>query len=344
MSDESIRDEILDRCLTRLLKGDTVDQVLAQYPEHAAALRPALEAATALREAPAPRPSGAARQLAMSRMTSQLAAERSRPAPAGVSAWLMRLRARPLAYQAAALAGGLALFAGLGFGATAATGTTPEPVRTFFGLSQESIRPLHFNGSVVSVSETALVIDTSDGHRTVTIGATSVLRRGDARIAWSDLRVGERVDVTASERAGQLTASLVLAGAAPAVPAGAPAQPDRAPASPGIEDHGLQVETAAPHKDGTPETEDNGGDDDGGDDHGGLPASTSTAGHEQEDDSEDAPHATSTPGVATKTPAHEDDDKPASTRTSEAEHEDEHETPEPPEIEPTEDHSSDDWH
>jgi hypothetical protein len=49
-------DNILDDCLERLLKGETIEQCLAEYPEHAAELEPLLRTALDTREAAAIKP------------------------------------------------------------------------------------------------------------------------------------------------------------------------------------------------------------------------------------------------------------------------------------------------
>ena len=50
-------DNILDECLERvLIKGETVEQCLAQYPEHAAELEPLLRTALETKEAVAIKP------------------------------------------------------------------------------------------------------------------------------------------------------------------------------------------------------------------------------------------------------------------------------------------------
>ncbi len=320
---------MIAQAIDRLLAGERAADILAAYPGEADALRPMLESAQALRGTPRPQPSPAARQLAMSRMLAQVGTERGRPESVGVFAWLGTLRARPLAFQGMAIAGALVLFAGLGIGASAATGTTPEPVRTFFRLPDDSGRTVHLSGTVVSVSADTLVIESAGGRSTVALSASTVVRRGDARVALSQLYAGEHVEVTANDRSGRLTATLIAAAALPGATPGTTPPEEPAGGSPAIapDDHGGGTETESLHEDATPEIEEHGGEDSGA--HTAQPGSSATAsGHE--DEGGDDGHATATaPAVATKTPATSASKTPAATRTHESE--DGNGTPEPTE-------------
>jgi hypothetical protein len=338
MSDHGTQDEMIARAIERLLAGEPMDDVLAAHPGQTAGLRPLLESAQALRGVPRPQPSAAARHLAMSRMFAQVDTERGRPEPAGLLAWVGTLRARPLAFQAMAVGGALVLFAGLGIGASAATGTTPEPVRTLFRLPDDAGRTVHLSGAVVSVRQDTLVIDTAGAQSTVALSNATIVRRGTTRVAWSDLRAGERVDVTANDRSGRVTATLIDAAALPAATPGA-SQQQQSGGTPAIapdSQHDGGVETESPHEDATPEVEEHGGEDE--DAHTAQPGSSATPkGHE--DEGGDDGHQSSTPDpAATSTPAPAASKTPGATRTREPEHE----TPEPEATEPPEPGGSDD--
>ena len=340
MSDEGTQDEMIARAIERLLTGEPVADVLAAYPAQAAALRPLLESAQALREVPRPQASPAARQLAMSRMLAQVGAERGRAEPRGVLAWLGTLRARPLAFQAMAVGGALVLFAGLGIGASAATGTTPQPVRTLFRLPDDSGRTVHLSGAVVSVTEDTLVIDTAGARSTVALSNSTIVRRGETRAVWSELRAGEHVDVTANDRSGRVTATLIDAETLAAPTPDASHQQQQAGSTPAITpDSHLDdgVETESPHEDATPEVEDHGGGENDGA-HTAQPGSSATAEGHEDEGGDDGHHTATPPPAATNTWAPAAGKTPSATRTRESE--DEHETPEP--TEPPEPSGSDD--
>lgn len=73
-------DEMLSRCLADLETGRaTIDECLARYPEHAAALRPLLRTALAVRSLPAVEPAPEFLAAAQTRMQNLIAA-RQRPA------------------------------------------------------------------------------------------------------------------------------------------------------------------------------------------------------------------------------------------------------------------------
>lgn len=311
MSDELTRQEIVDRCIERLLDGESLDDVLASYAGRGAELLPLLKAAGALVAAPSPQPSPAARSLAMSRMLAQVATEARQPKPEGVFAWLGTMRARPLAFQAVAVAGAVVLFAGLGIGASAATGTTPAPVRTLFRLPDDSPRSVRLNGAVLSASDTTLVIDTPDGERTIALSSSTSLLRGSLPIAWSDLDSGDVVNVTGTDRDGHIVAKLV---SVPAVPTATPTTGLPTLGATPRPDDGDRTET--PRGDCTPE---DGG---GADNHTPeQPEASSTAGHADENHSA-TPEATKSPEVEgsrtpepTKSPEQEHDGTPGPTQT-----------------------------
>jgi hypothetical protein len=266
-------EDILDRCLARVLAGESLDDVLRDHAAAAAELRPLLLRAAALRAVPIPEPGGVARMAAMSRMlaTSRDAAERYQPA--GVFALLGSLRARPLAFQAVAAAAAIALLGSAGLGASAATGTTPEPVRIFFRLPDTSDSSVRAHGTVVSASASALVIDEDGTQRTFLLDAGTSVTRDGAHVTWIDLLASETVDVRATRRAdGELAAREVRAKELPAADRATPdaeggtsstnaSPPARAPDARGTE------HPDDSHSDRTPGTTD---------DHGGVPSESET--------------------------------------------------------------------
>jgi hypothetical protein len=226
--------ESIDECVQRLLEGESLDDVLMSHPGMGAQLLPALEPAIALLQTPLVEPSPLARNSAMNAMMRQVRKEAARPAPAGVFRWLGSLRARPLAFQSLAVAGALVLFGGLGIGASAATGTTPAPVRSFFRISSESEHKVHLGGAIVSIGDGSLVIRTESGDRTLLLTASTIIDRGGQKVDASGLRVGEDVEVTGVERpdggviARQVREACAGApGRAAVFPAGTPRPPRR---------------------------------------------------------------------------------------------------------------------
>lgn len=320
------QEDIIDECIERLLGGEPLDAVLRSHPGAGAGLRAALEPALALLQAPLATPSPAAANRAMNAMLRQVRAETDRPQPAGVFAWLGTLRARPLAFQGLAVAGAIMVFGGLGIGASAATGTTPEPVRTIFRISSDSESSVHLRGTIVSIDASALLLNTERGTRTVLLSSSTVVRRGSERASVADLLAGEEVDVTASASSdGSVTARTVHAKAAPAAIATPSADATAPPA-------------VAPLGDGH-ETPD--GSDDGGDGrHDGTPRAGETEGPDDgeataeptSDDGEETPDAESTKAGddhegESKTPEHSDKTKtPDSDETHEPEPTSDHES------------------
>jgi hypothetical protein len=264
-------EEILDRCLARILAGESPDDVLRDHPSAAEELRPLLVRAAVLSAVPIPEPDGVARMAAMSRMlaTAHDAAERYQPV--GVFAWLGSLRARPLAFQAVAAVAAIALLGSAGLGASAATGTTPGPVRVFFRLPDTSDSSVRAHGAVVSASAAALVIDEDGSQRTFLLDAGTSVTRGDTHVTWTELLVGETVDVRATLRAdGELAAREVRAKELPAS-----ATPD---AEGGTSSTNASPLAGTPEARGTEHPDDSHSDRTPGtiDDHGGVPSGSET--------------------------------------------------------------------
>jgi len=308
------QEDIIDECIERLLGGEPLDAVLRSHPGAGAGLRAALQPALALLQAPLATPSPAAENRAMNVMLRQVRAEADRSQPAGVFAWLGTLRARPLAFQGLAVAGAIMVFGGLGIGASAATGTTPEPVRTIFRISSDSESSVHLRGTIVSIDASALLLNTERGARTVLLSSSTVVRRGSERASVADLLAGEEVDVTASASSdGSVTARTVHAKAAPAAIATPSADASAPPAA--VPSGGESPETPEGEhggggddgEHGTPGAGETEGPDDGeataeptSDDEGGegTPEASSTNegdGHDGESKTPDHPDGTKTP-------------------------------------------------
>jgi hypothetical protein len=310
--DGELQEDVIDRCIQRLLQGEPLDRVLRSYPDQQPQLRAALQPAIALLQSNTPDPSPRSEYAAMSAMMRQVHVEADRPELPGVIRWLGTLRARPLAYQALAVVAAIALFGSIGLGASAATGAAPEPVRTFLGISS-SPPTVRLNGPIVTVDSQALVVRTATGDRSIEISAQTMIRRGNQRIDAANLSSGEAVLVTASEmRDGSLVAREVRA-ALPPTPTdtaviGVPAlsQPD-------------DSATDTPNEDGA-------GEGDHGSDHGGNTTSTPAPDdrHGEDEKHAETPAASATPKGdeehSTSTPEHAE-------KTSEPEHGDPTPTP-----------------
>ena len=81
MKKSSEFENILDECLERLIKGETVEQCLESYPEQALELEPLLRTAQATREASAIAPRAEFRARARYEFTSALHAGVSKKKP-----------------------------------------------------------------------------------------------------------------------------------------------------------------------------------------------------------------------------------------------------------------------
>jgi len=321
-------EDIIDECIERLLNGESLDDVLRSQPGAGAELRAALQPALALLQAPLAKPSPAAENRAMNAMLRQVRAEADRPQPAGVFAFLGTLRARPLAFQGLAVAGAIMVFGGLGIGASAATGTTPEPVRTIFRISSDSESSVHLRGTIVSIDASALLLNTEHGTRTVLLSSSTVVRRGSQRTSVADLAAGEEVDVTASASSdGSVTARTVHAKAAPAAIATPSADASAPPAVAPSGDDGPETPEGDDgddgRHDGTPRAGETEGPDDGEataeptlDDEGedGTPEASST----EEGDDHDGESKTPDHSDETKTPEHDDSQGPEPTSDHES--------------------------
>jgi hypothetical protein len=234
MKTDTLLGEIIDRCVQRLANGEAFDAVLRSYPEHADELRVLLTPAQTMLRAPIPEARPAATTLALNRMLSEVQTAAARPrSRAFLLAWLGSLRARPLAYQAMAIAGAVALFSGVSLGATAATGGGSSPVRRILRISSDSQRKVTLKGSIVALQGDTLMLRPEAGAatdvRTIAISAsTKILRQGHP-IARADLRLGDTVEIDGTIHNGdniEATAIRTDGAAARAAASTAPAEPD----------------------------------------------------------------------------------------------------------------------
>ena len=297
------QEDILDRCIQRLLQGEPLDRVLRSYPDQQPQLRTALEPALALLRSNTPEPSPHAQYAAMNAMMRQVHTEAERPELPGVFRWLGTLRARPLAFQALAVVAAIAVFSSIGLGASAATGTAPEPVRNFLGISSNSMS-VRMTGPIISLRGGMLMIHTAAGDRSIEITSATTVRRGANQIDVTGLLNGETVLVTATEmRDGTLVARDVRAADLPTPTntaiIGVPALPqsdDTATGTPSEEPAGGDDR----RDDGTSSTPVPGDRHDDGE-HAGTPEVSATSKSDDE-------HATRTPdhGDTTSEPEHHD--------------------------------------
>lgn len=309
------QEDILDGCIQRLLQGEPLDRVLRSYPDQMPRLRAELEPALSLLRSNTPEPSPRAEYAAMNAMMRQVRTEADRPELPGVIRWLGTLRARPLAFQALAVIAAITVFGSIGIGASAATGTTPEPVRNLLGMPSNT-KIVSVTGSIVSIENRMLVVRTGAGVRSIEISSATTVRRGGQLVDVSSLTAGEMVVVTASEmHDGSLVAREIRAAAPPTrtntAVIGAPVLPQAEGTSTGTPtDDGFRDDS---HEDGAVSTPVPGDRHDDEDEHTGTPEVSATSTHDDE-------HATSTPdhedmtsepehGDATRTPTSGSDDE-----------------------------------
>ena len=115
-------DKLLDECIDRMTRGETLEQCLAAYPQHAAELKPLLEAAFGIVDATEQVPGKAAKAEARRRFNEALVAKREHvPWLDRVLAPLALSRARALATVTVTV-----FVAILGLAVYGALGTEPE--------------------------------------------------------------------------------------------------------------------------------------------------------------------------------------------------------------------------
>jgi hypothetical protein len=179
--DDGVAD-ILETCLDRLAGGASVDECLAVYPAHRAALEPALRAASGLMQLPRPAMPAHTRAALEAQMLARAAARRAAPAahqpwwridPSAILAGILRafgyggpLAAPWLRIAATAVALVLALL--LGAGAYAAVRTIvsifvpappPTPVLTPTPSATPTPQSFSIEGVVERIDQEAWVVD-----------------------------------------------------------------------------------------------------------------------------------------------------------------------------------------
>jgi Cu/Ag efflux protein CusF len=163
-----------------------------------------------------------------------------------------------VAFQAAVLAGGIALFGALGVGAAAATGTAPEPVRTIFRLTSSSPNSIEFTGVITGIDLDTGTLEVDEGGevRTVRVTASTKFLRGGDAIGLDDLKAGNGVEVKGTRQADHsiLAKRVHLKGADAAGTPGAGAV-DTTPEAPPDHDDG-DDETRTPKATRTPDADD----------------------------------------------------------------------------------------
>lgn len=201
MSEQRFED-ILDECIDRMLAGESWQQVIAAYPQHAAELLPALQGAEAASRLQWSAPSASARAAAQRNMLNEVAGTGSAAGNTGntvkggvvmgVTQWF---RMRPPVARVAAVGAAAVMFGAVTMGAAAATGNAPQPVRSLFGVSDSVIR-VEFTGTIVSIDGLTLTVDANGDLRTVVVSDST--RFGDddddAR-SIADFGAGDLVEV-----------------------------------------------------------------------------------------------------------------------------------------------------
>ena len=209
-------EEIIERCVQRLANGEQFDAVLASYPGHAAELRALLAPAHTLMLAPVPPVGRAAENMALNRMLAEVRSAHARPhARNFLLVWFGSLKARPLAYQALAITGAAIVFGGVSLGAAAATGSTPSPVRRILRISADSQHKLTLKGTITSLSSDTLTLHINDTAamdvRPIALTAATTFSRDGQRIEAVDLRIGDIVEVEATQSVDHIEATSVRA-------------------------------------------------------------------------------------------------------------------------------------
>lgn len=190
-------DDVLDLALSRLAAGESLDSVLAAYPDHAPELRALLAPLATVLDAPVPEPARLSRERAL-QSTLDRASNAGRLAPAsGAStgwSWLTSFQRRPARFQGVAVLAAAVLFGGVAIGASAASGEGLSPGRTLFS-SASSLTEMEFSGTVTAVEPAALFVDDDGTSRHVRVTEDTRLRRSGDEFAFAELRPGDEVEV-----------------------------------------------------------------------------------------------------------------------------------------------------
>ena len=214
-------EDMLNAAIDRLAAGESVGDVLLAHPGEAAEMLGLLRPAAALLAAPAP-PSATphARAAAMQQMFGMLA--ETRTPTAGFAAWTAAFRSWPGAFQAAALAGVVAVFTVAGVGAAAAAGS--GPVRDVLGISSESSIRVELDGVITAIDVSTITVDAGGDIREVIVTDDTELEGVDGLGALS---VGDMVEIKGKLQTDNtiVASSIRLAGAAVPTPTIVPAAP-----------------------------------------------------------------------------------------------------------------------
>ena len=303
-------DNTLDRCVSMLRAGVTIEDTVAAYPAQAAALRERLAVAQTLFAA-SPGQQHDAAMLARARGRFLAAVrERSQGEPAAApgssvlafaTRGVRRLILVPYALPAVAA---MVILGGTAAGITAGTGNSNP--RAWFGGSDSSDHELRLQGTILSVDATAITITADTGEVTVLITPQTELKdENDASLTIGDFAVGDVVKISASREA---TGALVAHEVERELPddehepgATATGNSNPGPGGPGDDQEGEDADQETPEQDdghnATPESEDSRGPgpEGDGDDHG-TPANDEPGDDDDDEgDDEGANHGSQAP-------------------------------------------------
>ncbi len=155
-------ERILDQCIDRISGGQSAEKCLADYPEHAARLKPILSAMSLVRATYAFKPSPAAKARARQRLENALlersASEKKRPS------FFVRLLAQPVARAALAAVAVMALvggYIGLKPGQSPALVVLPDSQGNFAFLISDEVNAINdFSSVMVDIER----VELSGGH------------------------------------------------------------------------------------------------------------------------------------------------------------------------------------
>ena len=184
-------DALLDECIDRINRGESIEECLAGYPEHAVELEPLLRAVLDIRDACSPIPSLAAKAEARRRLDAALAAQREVPKHRRA---LVPLFGRPRAQAFALVLSVLAIIGIVAWALIPPGG--PGPV-----VAQANFRLL--------ISDEANAIDDFESLE-VTISSIWVHRAGESG-GWEIIELDEPVTVDLTDLQG-LNAAVIWEG------------------------------------------------------------------------------------------------------------------------------------
>lgn len=198
MKQEQRLEEALESALERVRGGEPLDAVVRDYPGHADELRALLAPAEriAREQGIAPEATPGAYRSAMTRMQAELDTQRAaREAPTGLAGLLAGWRGRSLAVRALAVVAAVVVFGGAGLGASAATGNTPEPVRTLLRLPSDSTIKVEMKGTLLSIDQNTIGVEVDGQQRFVSLTSSTEFKHGRSAISPADFVPGDFVEV-----------------------------------------------------------------------------------------------------------------------------------------------------